>query len=258
MPLLFEHSLSINHINCATFCSPEIKLHPLSLAAFLNNLQCNMQYSTIGNMSELRSVKTKLFCREGYYLEVSKDGKITPIKDQDHKDEMKLQKSFQSSQSKSLQSCCFYLLPVGLRVVAIQHCDTQLYISMDAEGFVSTSVNYTGECRFKETCIENKYVTYSSFKYRHPRKAENYKYKQPNETQREKTFRTMHLGINEKGKVKKGTRATKDRVGSHFLPYPIGIKILREPVNYDSGIGDWRDNERKELLLRKNETYMEV
>ena len=36
------------------------------------------------------------------------------------------------------QPCTFFLIPVGLRVVAIQHCDTGLYIAMDPKGKVYT------------------------------------------------------------------------------------------------------------------------
>ena len=67
--------------------------------------------------------------------------------------------------SPKRQSCCFYLIPVGLRVVALQHCDTGLYVAMDPKGKLYTCEMFTVECKFKEACAENYYVVYSSIQY---------------------------------------------------------------------------------------------
>jgi len=39
----------------------------------------------------------------------------------------------------------FNLIPVGLRVVAIQGVQTKLYLAMNSEGYLYTSVSY---CKF--------------------------------------------------------------------------------------------------------------
>lgn len=116
----------------------------------------------------------------------------------------------------STQSCCFYLIPVGLRVVALQHCDSGLYVAMDPKGKLYTCEMFTVECKFKEQCAENYYVVYSSIQYRHPQKN-----------------RAMHIGINEKGKITRGTRAHKQRQCTHFLPHPIEVVMMREPNSYE-------------------------
>lgn len=47
----------------------------------------------------------------------------------------------------------FNLIPVGLRVVAIQGVKAGLYVAMNAEGFLYTSVSPTSSCTFKSTRV---------------------------------------------------------------------------------------------------------
>ena len=72
----------------------------------------------------------------------------------------------------------WFLVPVGLRVVAIQHEKTKLYISMNSDSRIFASVNlafldfierttvfqelYTKDCKFKENVFENYWCIYSS------------------------------------------------------------------------------------------------
>ncbi|KAK9398379.1 fibroblast growth factor 11 [Crotalus adamanteus] len=98
-------------------------------------------------------------------------------------------------------SAFFNLIPVGLRVVAIQSTTSGQYVAMNAEGFLYSSAHFTAECRFKECVFENYYVTYSSTLYR----------------QRE-SGRSWYLGINRDGQVMKGNRVKKTKASAHFLP----------------------------------------
>uniref|UniRef100_A0A803T087 Fibroblast growth factor n=1 Tax=Anolis carolinensis TaxID=28377 RepID=A0A803T087_ANOCA len=131
---------------------------------------------------QLKGIVTKLFCRHGYYLQVHPDGTIDGTREDNG-------------------FTLFNLIPVGLRVVAIQSTKSGQYIAMNAEGYLYTSAHFTTECRFKECVIENYYVMYSSTLYR----------------QRE-SGRSWYLGINKDGQVMKGNRVKKTKAAAHFLP----------------------------------------
>ncbi|KAI5629526.1 fibroblast growth factor 14 isoform X3 [Silurus asotus] len=70
---------------------------------------------------QLKGIVTRLYCRQGYYLQMSPDGCLDGTKDD------------------STNSSMFNLIPVGLRIVAIQSVKTGLYIAMNAEGHLYTS-----------------------------------------------------------------------------------------------------------------------
>ncbi|KAM7178004.1 fibroblast growth factor 14 isoform 3-T3 [Macrochelys suwanniensis] len=71
---------------------------------------------------QLKGIVTRLYCRQGYYLQMHPDGTLDGTKDD------------------SSNSTLFNLIPVGLRVVAIQGVKTGLYIALNGEGFLYTSV----------------------------------------------------------------------------------------------------------------------
>ncbi|MGH0163604.1 UNVERIFIED_CONTAM: hypothetical protein FKN15_003247 [Acipenser sinensis] len=132
-------------------------------------------------------------------------------------DEIKLLKiSFNVVMKKTKQefeiAALFNLIPVGLRIVAIQGTKTGLYIGMNSEGYLYTSEHFTPECKFKEGVFENYYVTYSSILYR----------------QRE-SGRAWYIGINREGQVMKGNRVKKTKAAAHFLPKLIEVAMYREP-----------------------------
>ncbi|KAL0970234.1 hypothetical protein UPYG_G00239180 [Umbra pygmaea] len=106
----------------------------------------------------------------------------------------------------------FNLIPVGLRIVAIQSTKTGLYIGMNSDGHLYTSEHFTPECKFKESVFENYYVTYSSLLYR--------------QTQ---SGRAWYIGINRDGHVMKGNRVKKTKGAAHFLPKLIEVAMYREP-----------------------------
>ncbi|XP_034149472.1 fibroblast growth factor 12 isoform X6 [Esox lucius] len=106
----------------------------------------------------------------------------------------------------------FNLIPVGLRVVAIQGVKAGLYAAMNGEGFLYTSDIFTAEAKFKESVFENYYVIYSSTLYR-----------------QHESGRAWFLGLNKDGVVMKGNRVKKTKPSSHFVPRPIEVCMYKEP-----------------------------
>ncbi|KYO44791.1 fibroblast growth factor 11 [Alligator mississippiensis] len=143
---------------------------------------------------QLKGIVTKLFCRHGFHLRMHPDGVIDGTRE--------------DSNSFTL----FNLIPVGLRVVAIQGTASGQYVAMNAEGHLYTSAHFTAECRFKECVFENYYVTYASTLYR----------------QRE-SGRSWYLGLNKEGQPMKGNRVKKTKAAAHFLPKLLEVAMYREP-----------------------------
>ncbi|XP_061920530.1 fibroblast growth factor 11a isoform X2 [Entelurus aequoreus] len=80
---------------------------------------------------QLKGIVTRLYCRHGFYLQMLPDGTMEGTKDES---------------SSFLQ---FNLIPVGLRIVAIQSTKAGLYVAMNSEGYLYTSV-YCGWQAAKE------------------------------------------------------------------------------------------------------------
>uniref|UniRef100_A0A8C8F5Z6 Fibroblast growth factor n=1 Tax=Oncorhynchus tshawytscha TaxID=74940 RepID=A0A8C8F5Z6_ONCTS len=139
-------------------------------------------------LPQLKGIVTRLYNRHGFYLQMLPDGTMDGTKDES---------------SSFLQ---FNLIPVGLRIVAIQSTKTGLYIGMNSDGYLYTSEHFTPECKFKESVFENYYVTYSSILYR--------------QTQ---SGRAWYIGINRDGQVMKGNRVKKTKGAAHFLPKLIEV-----------------------------------
>ncbi|XP_066562878.1 fibroblast growth factor 14 isoform X1 [Amia ocellicauda] len=167
-------------------------------------LQCLCGKSLKKNKSQsdpqLKGIVTRLYCRQGYYLQMHPDGSLDGTKDD------------------SSNSSLFNLIPVGLRVVAIQAVKTGLYIAMNGEGYLYTSELFTPECKFKESVFENYYVIYSSMLYR-----------------QQESGRAWFLGLNKEGQVMKGNRVKKTKPAAHFLPKPLEVAMYREPSLHDVG-----------------------
>ncbi|XP_027503098.1 fibroblast growth factor 12 isoform X3 [Patagioenas fasciata] len=120
----------------------------------------------------------------------------------------------------------FNLIPVGLRVVAIQGVKAGLYVAMNAEGYLYSSDVFTPECKFKESVFENYYVIYSSTLYR-----------------QQESGRAWFLGLNKEGQIMKGNRVKKTKPSSHFVPKPIEVCMYREPSLHE--IGEKQGRSRK-------------
>lgn len=149
---------------------------------------------------QLKGIVTRLFCRQGFYLQMAQEGTLDGTKDD------------------STNSTLFNLIPVGLRVVAIQSAKTGLYIAMNGEGHLYSSELFTAECKFKESVFENYYVIYSSMLYR-----------------QKESGRAWFLGLNKEGQAMKGNRVKKTKPAAHFLPKPIEVAMYREPSLHDVG-----------------------
>ncbi|XP_007539908.1 fibroblast growth factor 14 isoform X1 [Erinaceus europaeus] len=149
---------------------------------------------------QLKGIVTRLYCRQGYYLQMHPDGALDGTKDD------------------STNSTLFNLIPVGLRVVAIQGVKTGLYIAMNGEGYLYPSELFTPECKFKESVFENYYVIYSSMVYR-----------------QQESGRAWFLGLNKEGQAMKGNRVKKTKPAAHFLPKPLEVAMYREPSLHDVG-----------------------
>ncbi|XP_062901361.1 fibroblast growth factor 12 isoform X2 [Mobula hypostoma] len=157
---------------------------------------------------QLKGIVTRLFSQQGFYLQMQPDGTINGTKDENS------------------NYTLFNLIPVGLRVVAIQGVKSGLYVAMNGEGILYNSELFTAECKFKESVFENYYVIYSSTLYR-----------------QQESGRAWFLGLNKEGQVMKGNRVKKTKPSSHFLPKPIEVCMYREPSMHE--IGDKAVRSRK-------------
>ncbi|XP_017347130.1 fibroblast growth factor 12 isoform X1 [Ictalurus punctatus] len=143
---------------------------------------------------QLKGIVTRLFSEQGFYLQMKPDGTINGTKDENS------------------DYTLFNLIPVGLRVVAIQGVKAGLYVAMNTEGFLYTSDLFTAECKFKESVFENYYVIYSSTLYR-----------------QHESGRAWFLGLTKDGIIMKGNRVKKTKPCSHFVPRPIEVCMYKEP-----------------------------
>nr|XP_038941042.1 fibroblast growth factor 11 isoform X5 [Rattus norvegicus] len=82
-----------------------------------------------GPEPQLKGIVTKLFCRQGFYLQANPDGSIQGTPEDTS--------SF-SEKGHQLQAH-FNLIPVGLRVVTIQSAKLGHYMAMNAEGLLYSS-----------------------------------------------------------------------------------------------------------------------
>ncbi|XP_053372349.1 fibroblast growth factor 11 isoform X1 [Clarias gariepinus] len=143
---------------------------------------------------QLKGIVTRLYSQHGFYLQMQPDGTMDGTRDE----------------SSSFSQ--FNLIPVGLRIVAIQGAKTGLYLGMNSEGFLYSSEHFNPECKFKESVFENYYVTYSSMLYR-----------------QSQSGRSWYIGINRDGQVMKGNRVKKTKGAAHFLPKVIEVAMYKEP-----------------------------
>ncbi|XP_039210664.1 fibroblast growth factor 13 isoform X1 [Crotalus tigris] len=160
--------------------------------------QVHLKENTELEEPQLKGIITKLYSRQGYHLQLQADGTIDGTKEEES------------------TYTLFNLIPVGLRVVAIQGVQTKLYLAMNSEGYLYTSEHFTPECKFKESVFENYYVTYSSMIYRQMQSG-----------------RGWYLGLNKEGEVMKGNHVKKNKPAAHFLPKPLKVAMYKEPSLHD-------------------------
>ncbi|KTF91821.1 hypothetical protein cypCar_00027491, partial [Cyprinus carpio] len=174
---------------------------------------------------QLKGIVTKLYSRQGFHLQLQADGTIDGTKEEDNSyGRFTIRNMFKHDHADTLLSrgfnsvlycnftAIFNLIPVGLRVVAIQGVQTKLYLAMNTEGYLYTSEHFTPECKFKESVFENYYVTYSSMIYR-----------------QQQSGRGWYLGLNKEGQIMKGNHVKKTKPAAHFIPKPLKVAMYREP-----------------------------
>ncbi|CAL8267275.1 unnamed protein product [Merluccius merluccius] len=76
---------------------------------------------------QLKGIVTRLYSSHGYYLQMNPDGAMDGTRDEN------------SSFSQ------FNVIPVGLRIVAIQGAKTGLYLAMNSEGRLYTSDGFVSD-----------------------------------------------------------------------------------------------------------------
>ncbi|KAK1168368.1 fibroblast growth factor 12 isoform X1 [Acipenser oxyrinchus oxyrinchus] len=188
-----RHVLSV--FSKVRFCSGKkkpVRRRPPADAS--SNLQVHVAHKRSRLEPQLKGIVTRLFSQQGFFLQMHPDGTIDGNKDENS------------------DYTLFNLIPVGLRVVAIQGVKAGLYIAMNGEGYLYTSDVFTPECKFKESVFENYYVIYSSTLFRQL-----------------ESGRAWFLGLNKEGQVMKGNRVKKTKPSSHFVPRPIEVCMYREP-----------------------------
>uniref|UniRef100_A0A8D3AVL8 Fibroblast growth factor n=1 Tax=Scophthalmus maximus TaxID=52904 RepID=A0A8D3AVL8_SCOMX len=203
---------------------------------------------------QLKGIVTKLYSRQGFHLQLQADGTIDGTKEEDN------------------GYTVFNLIPVGLRVVAIQGVQTKLYLAMNSEGYLYTSVKpinmyFTLLCcspvaplhfysRPKKHTREResnnavnisseleKYTVCFSFspqehftpecKFKES-VFENYYVTYSSMIYRQQqSGRGWYLGLNKEGEIMKGNHVKKNKPAAHFLPKPLKVAMYREPSLHD-------------------------
>nr|CAB3245875.1 Fgf11/12/13/14 fibroblast growth factor 11/12/13/14 [Phallusia mammillata] len=159
---------------------------------------------------QLKGVKTQLLSRQGFYLSVDREnGSVYGIPEDG-------------------DATVFYLIPVGLRIVSIQHRDTLLYVAMNNEGRLYTTDSYSSECKFKESVYENYYVVYTSCLYKQL-----------------ESGRPWNIGLGKDGIPVKGSRAKKHKTCTHFVPRPIEVQMFKEPSLCDIAVANRSDAKKR-------------
>lgn len=102
---------------------------------------------------QLKGIVTKLYSRQGFHLQLQADGTIDGTKEEDNSygpfaicdmfkhDLAYTRRSLGFKAVLLFFTAIFNLIPVGLRVVAIQGVQTKLYLAMNNEGYLYTSVS---------------------------------------------------------------------------------------------------------------------
>lgn len=140
VPLCWMFSPSSPHIIC--YCTPSLFPHSPKLCC-LNSTE-----------PQLKGIVTKLYSRQGFHLQLQADGTIDGTKEEDNSyGRFTTRNMFKHDHADTLLShgfnsvlycnftAIFNLIPVGLRVVAIQGVQTKLYLAMNNEGYLYTSVS---------------------------------------------------------------------------------------------------------------------
>uniref|UniRef100_A0A8C5A9F8 Fibroblast growth factor n=1 Tax=Gadus morhua TaxID=8049 RepID=A0A8C5A9F8_GADMO len=194
---------------------------------------------------QLKGIVTKLYSRQGFHLQLQADGTIDGTKEEDN------------------GYTIFNLIPVGLRVVAIQGVQTKLYLAMNSEGFLYTSVSLfyllvcLPKCVSVHVCVfvctrgiqhDTRVKSSPSVSLSPPPLQEHFtpecKFKESVFENYYVTYSSMiyrqqqsgrgwYLGLNKEGEIMKGNHVKKNKPAAHFLPKPLKVAMYREPSLHD-------------------------
>ena len=82
-----------------------------------------MHVFIVSTESQLKGIQTQIYSRQGFFLTVDSDnGRVCGVQNQS-------------------DSTVFNLIPVGLRIVCMQHRETMLYVAMNSAGHIYATVN---------------------------------------------------------------------------------------------------------------------
>ncbi|TWW76620.1 Fibroblast growth factor 12 [Takifugu flavidus] len=191
--------------------------------------------------SQLKGIVTRLFSEQSFFLQMNPDGTVGGTKDENS------------------DNTLFNLIPVGLRVVAIQGVKAGLYVAMNAEGFLYTSdvdgplwrggegrrggeeregrerlgkegggrERRGGRGRGRGERGRDVFTAECKFK---ESVFENYYVIYSSTLYRQhESGRAWFLGLNKDGVIMKGNRVKKTKPCAHFVPRPIEVCMYKEP-----------------------------
>ncbi|KAI4548262.1 hypothetical protein MG293_000592 [Ovis ammon polii] len=130
--------LPLSHLNC--FSIFRVEKLDLAMAPHSSTFAWKIPWMEEPE-PQLKGIVTRLFSQQGYFLQMHPDGTIDGTKDENS------------------DYTLFNLIPVGLRVVAIQGVKASLYVAMNGEGYLYSShifrklneafpfVDYDSDCR---------------------------------------------------------------------------------------------------------------
>ncbi|GAB5580460.1 fibroblast growth factor 11 isoform X1 [Prionailurus iriomotensis] len=213
-----------------------------------------------GPEPQLKGIVTKLFCRQGFYLQANPDGTI------------------QGTPEDTSSFTHFNLIPVGLRVVTIQSAKLGHYMAMNAEGLLYSSstsarvppipaacvapqeppgslANSSGLLELLHILLPPDFMV-TELRQTQPgeglaREAgrrvesrphftaecrfkecvfENYYVLYASALYRQRrSGRAWYLGLDKEGRVMKGNRVKKTKAAAHFVPKLLEVAMYREP-----------------------------
>ena len=148
-----------------------------------------------------------------------------------------------ASEHRAGENTVFYLVPVGMREVAIQNVASGRYIAINSKGKLFSKESYDQECIFKVSLLffgstrrwftlqegihDNYWTTYSSLKWGIDQMLQVCLLLIKSWYEKELKSCTWHMGINCRGHRINSQNSRKNKPACHFIPYPIEGKLNR-------------------------------
>ncbi|XP_030640145.1 fibroblast growth factor 22 [Chanos chanos] len=163
-------------------CPPGLGRDPLQALARGANCSWTLERHTRSyNHLEGDVRLRRLYSANKFFLCIDKTGKVDGTRRKNHPDSL------------------MEIRSVSVGVVAIKSVSTGLYLAMSKKGTLFGSARYTPSCKFKERIEENGYNTYASLRWKHG-------------------GRQMFVSLNGRGRPRRGHKARRRHLSTHFLP----------------------------------------